>query len=92
MRGTINVFAISALSCRADTSRHSNEFPSLEFGLGEFIKHSCFIRVLPCQLCDGSLVSMECGQLRETNLVPKTAFGAVVSSVVSFSLLQIHIW
>lgn len=30
---------------------------------------------------------MECGQLGETNLVPETAFGTVVSSVVSLSLL-----
>lgn len=62
-------------------------FEDRSLDLGNFIKHSCFIRVLSCQLCDVSLVTMECGQLGETNLVAKPAFGGADSAVVSPPLL-----
>lgn len=62
-------------------------FEDWSLDLGNFIKHSCFIRVLSCQLYDASLVTMECGQLGETNVVSKTAFCVVDSAVVSPSLV-----
>lgn len=42
MRGTINVFAIYAFGCSADTTLHNNEFWRLEFRLGEFYKTQLF--------------------------------------------------
>lgn len=62
-------------------------FEDWSLDLGNFIKHSCFIRVLFCQLYDVSLVTMECGQLGETNPVRKAAFCVTDSAVVSPSLV-----
>lgn len=54
MRGTINVFAIYAFGCSADTTLHNNEFWRLEFRLGEFYKTQLFYQsvVLPVVWCE----------------------------------------
>lgn len=63
------------------------DFEDWSLVLWNFIKQSCFIRVLSCQLCSVSLVTMECGQLGETNAVSKPVPCIIGSAVVSPSLV-----
>lgn len=79
---------LSLLSVAAQTQAVTvMNFEDWSLDSGNFMKCSCFIRVLSCQLCDASLVTMARGQLGETNLVSKPAFCVVDSAVVSLSLL-----
>lgn len=84
---------LSMLSVAVQTQAFTvMNFEDWSLVLGNFVKQSCFIRVLPCQLCGVSLVTMECGQLGETNAVSKPAPCVIGSAVVSPSLVSIHIW